>query len=80
MSDPYFESEEYRQEVKAGTTPAPQGQIWVCAICGKRARTRYGFDEHQKSTALDAGWDESCMLHAVLCHESPSGGTFHPVP
>lgn len=39
---------------------APPGTIWVCAACGKTERNRYG------STG---GWDESCMLHAVLCKE-----------
>jgi len=43
-------TEEY-QEV------APDGQIWVCAACGKTAKDR---------TKLG---DESCFLNAVLCYE-----------
>jgi hypothetical protein len=39
---------------------APEGTIFVCAYCGKTARWRY---------CAANGWDESCMLHAVLCHE-----------
>jgi hypothetical protein len=42
---------------------AGDGQVFVCACCGKRSKDRYG-DE-----AIDTGWDESCMLHAVLCHD-----------
>jgi hypothetical protein len=42
---------------------APPGTIYVCAACGKTARD-----------ILDGprGWDESCMLNAVLCHD-PAG-------
>lgn len=43
---------------------APEGAIWVCGACGKTAKDRYGI-EGEKSR----GWDESCMLNAVLCHE-----------
>lgn len=37
---------------------APDGCVWVCSACGKRATDR---------TRLSGGWDESCYLHAVLC-------------
>lgn len=36
---------------------APEGQIWVCAACGKSARNR-----------ANVG-DESCFLNAVLCYD-----------
>lgn len=39
---------------------APNGATWVCGACGKTARNRYTWE---------GGWDESCMLHAVLCRE-----------
>ncbi len=52
-----------------GTTPAPEGQIYVCAACGKRSRTRYGFDDNNQNVGPSHGWDESCMLNAVLCYE-----------
>lgn len=43
---------------------APDGQIWVCSACGKIARDLYGLEgEHSQ------GWDESCVLNAVLCYE-----------
>lgn len=48
---------------------APEGQVWVCAACGKKSRTRSGFDSQGKRTAIDNTWDESCMLNAVLCYE-----------
>jgi hypothetical protein len=54
----------------SGTDLAPAHQTWVCAGCGKTSRSRYGFDASGKSVA-DAGWDESCMLRAVLCE--PTG-------
>lgn len=41
---------------------APADGIWVCAACGKTAEDRYG----QKGVH-SYGWDESCMLNAVLC-------------
>lgn len=44
---------------------APEGYIFVCAACGKKSKDIFG---HQK---IDKGWDESCMLSAVLCHEKP---------
>lgn len=43
---------------------APKGTIWVCAACGKTHKDRYGEDGEG-----DLGWDESCMLKAVLCEE-----------
>ena len=49
---------------------APEGQVWVCAACGKQSRDRYGY-----------GWDESCMLHAVLCFEQKNeNGSWQAVP
>lgn len=42
---------------------APEGQIYVCAACGKRSKDKYG---DQK---IDRGWDVSCMLNCVLCYE-----------
>lgn len=44
---------------------APAGRIWVCGACGKTALDKYGEDR---------GWDESCMLNAVLCYENKSFG------
>ena len=38
---------------------APDRQVFVCRMCGKRSKDRYG------DRAIDRGWDESCMLHAV---------------
>jgi hypothetical protein len=39
---------------------APAGTIFVCAACGKTSRD---------VTRGPAGWDVSCMQHAVLCHD-----------
>ena len=47
-----------------GNELAGPGQIFVCSCCGKRSKDRYG---HQ---AISSGWDESCVMHAVLCSES----------
>ncbi len=52
-----------------GTDLAPEGAVWVCGACGKRSRTRYGFDADNKRTPLSYGWDESCMLNATLCKD-----------
>jgi hypothetical protein len=49
-----------------GTTLAPTGYQWQCQACGKRSRTRYGFDKAGKRQAIDHGWDESCMMNAAL--------------
>jgi hypothetical protein len=43
---------------------APDGQIFVCGACGKTSKCIYG--DSQESFI---GWDESCMLNAVLCYE-----------
>lgn len=43
---------------------APDGQVWVCAACGKTSpRDRFG-DRHSSQ-----GWDVSCTLTSVLCYE-----------
>jgi hypothetical protein len=57
---------------------APEGQIYVCGACGKTSRTRYGFFSDGTARGADfmpdgsrvseRGWDESCMMHAVLCY------------
>jgi hypothetical protein len=39
---------------------APVGTVWVCGACGKQASNRY-------DGGISYGWDESCMLNAVLC-------------
>lgn len=41
-------------------TKAPDGAVWVCAACGKRASDRF-------EGGISRGWDESCMLNACLC-------------
>lgn len=42
---------------------AAPGSMWRCAACGKVSKDRYGLEK----TDLDSpGWDESCMLNAVL--------------
>ena len=55
---------------------APAGKVWRCRACGKQSRTRFGFvdgngargSDHlpDGSRVADRGWDESCMLNAVL--------------
>lgn len=52
-----------------GKAIAPEGQVWVCALCGRRAKSRWGFDEQNNSTALDYGYDSSCLSRALLCFE-----------
>lgn len=42
---------------------APEGKIYVCGACGKTSRGLYG-------SGGDYGWDESCMLNALLCNET----------
>jgi hypothetical protein len=45
---------------------APEGKIWVCMVCGKTAKDRYGMEgPHSKD------WDESCMLNSVLVDYLP---------
>ena len=39
---------------------APAGQVFVCGACGKTSNDLYGDPS--------SGWDESCMLNAVLCY------------
>lgn len=40
---------------------APKGTVWMCAACGKTAEDRYGLEG-----ARSPGWEESCMLNAIL--------------
>lgn len=80
MSDLLEQLEHEATHVNGGTQIAPEGQVWVCGACGKRARSRYGFDAQHQSTAIDRGWDESCMLNAVLCFaERTPSGQYSPV-
>jgi len=39
---------------------AKAGSVYVCGACGKKSKDLYG---------EGGGWDESCMLNAVLCNE-----------
>jgi hypothetical protein len=48
--------------MRDGPRIAPDGQVWVCAACGKTSKDRYGDDKSSW------GWDESCMLNSVLCY------------
>lgn len=48
-----------------GTTPAPEGYLYVCLACGKTSPTRYGFDARNKNVAM-SGWDESCSCNAEM--------------
>jgi len=42
---------------------AGEGEVWVCGSCGKRSKDLYG------DQTISYGWDESCMINAVLCKE-----------
>lgn len=41
----------------------PPGTLYVCEACGKTSPTQA--PTHHSSP----GWDESCMLHSILCRE-----------
>ena len=49
-------------EADVSDSKAGDGQIYVCAACGRTSKTRYGMG------------DSSCVLHAVLCYDNPSNG------
>jgi hypothetical protein len=65
-----------------GKIPCKPEHVWVCQACGKTSRTKYGFlDNGERSfedgtPVSDPGWDESCMLHAVLCEYPKKGDTW----
>lgn len=40
---------------------APDGMVWQCPMCGKKAEDRYGEIGNNAYW-----WDESCAMHAVL--------------
>ena len=48
---------------ETGNKNADPGTVWVCGACGKRSSDLYG------NRPIDPGWDESCMLNAVLCYD-----------
>lgn len=79
------QEEKDREEAEAdalereGTTPAPDGQVWVCAACGKTSPTKYGFDADEKRVVTN-GWDESCMLNSVLCFTEKKNDVWQAVP
>ena len=56
---------------------ADPGNVFVCLACGKRSRSRYGFQpvgegllRREVRDSISPGWDESCMLN---CDEFPEG-------
>lgn len=49
---------------------AKDGTVFICAACGKRSQDKYG------DQAIDDGWDESCMMHAVLCYDQRDPRTY----
>lgn len=54
---------------------APAGQRFICSACGKMSRDLDG------TQRISGGWDESCMLHAVLCFdERTPDGHYRAVP
>lgn len=54
--------------------------IWICAACGKQARWRYGFDDKNvNDPERSAGWDESCVMRATLCHKDKKDGLWQAV-
>ena len=56
------------QYFEKGVLEAPDNMVWVCGVCGKTSRTRYGFNENEENVC-DSGWDASCVLNAVLCYK-----------
>ena len=40
---------------------ADPGYVFVCGACGKTSQDQYGYLNHSY------GWDESCILNAVVC-------------
>lgn len=67
MDDTRCKSEFPAAPMSSGVALAQDGQVWICAACGKTSRTKYGFDDDDRWVA-DRGWDESCMLNAVLVY------------
>lgn len=53
---------------------APEGYIYVCSACGKTSEDKYGDKAHSY------GWDEFCMMHAVLCSSEKQDGRYMAVP
>ncbi len=51
-----------------GNEKAPEGMIFQCCACGKKATWIYGFDDKDQK-ASDSEWDESCMFNACLVEE-----------
>jgi predicted metal-binding protein len=44
-------------------TDTERKTIFVCSACGKQSHDKNG------DNPISKGWDESCVLHAVLCYE-----------
>lgn len=44
---------------------AKDGFVFVCRACGKQSKDNFGYQ------SISRGWDESCMLNAVLCEAKP---------
>lgn len=54
--------------------PAPEGQIYVCPVCGRTSPTR------APGAQSDEGWDTSCAVNAILCEaKQPAEGVWNAV-
>lgn len=65
MAAPHEDPLATRRYDREHFTVATGATIYVCGACGKRSPTR------EPGLHSDPGWDESCMLKAVLCHNPP---------
>jgi hypothetical protein len=58
---------------------APDGQVYVCGACGKTSRNQAGFERRDNPrggpSVAAHGWDESCMLNAILCFKKAATET-----
>lgn len=43
---------------------APEGYMWVCQACGKKAKHQYG--NHVEGYKTSFGYDESCVMNCKL--------------
>lgn len=47
--------------------PAPDGQVWMCAACGRQNKRQYAMS------------DSTCITHAVLVYEASIKRTEHGI-
>jgi hypothetical protein len=55
-----------------GTDCVSPPLTWLCGRCGKKSRSKYGFDRSGENVC-DIGYDAACAMASFLCETKGEG-------